>query len=64
MARCAPALRRWWFVANTTPAASAARTISAASAGVIASGFSHSTCLLAAIATSACGWCYSLVMEM
>ena len=42
----------------------AARTISAASAAVIASGFSQSTCLPAAIAAIACGWCFSFVVEM
>ena len=64
IARCAPAFRRWWLVAKTTPFAAAARTISAASAVVIASGFSQSTCLPAAIAAIACGWCFSLVVEM
>ena len=40
----------------TTPAASAASTISRASATVIAIGFSHSTCLPVAIAASAMSW--------
>ena len=43
--------------------ASAARTISAASAAVMASGFSQSTCLPAAMAARAWARCFSLVEE-
>ena len=43
----------WWFVANTTLAASHAATIDSQSATDSASGFSHSTCLPAAAAATA-----------
>jgi hypothetical protein len=35
-----------------------------ASATLIAKGFSHNTCLPAAIAAMACGKCFSLVVEI
>ncbi len=49
----------------TTPARAAASAISSAWASVRAIGFSHQTCLPAAIAAMAMGWCnwFGVVIE-
>ena len=58
------ASRRWWFVPSTTPARLQASIISRASATERASGFSQSTCLPAAAASTACARCISFVVLM
>ena len=58
----------WYRYTNgtvaTTPASAAAATSSAACAGSIARGFSHTTLMPAAITASACGWCWSFGVQM
>lgn len=58
--RCVAALRRWWLVPSTTPAARHALTMSSACSTVSANGFSHRTCLPAAAAARTWAWRSSL----